>query len=75
MVHLPSHYTSQYTCVCIVHLALTPSNSGLPIHVFSLIKPLIPTTTFKDMMWTQAPMSDIQVVKAYTTVRSLGMAF
>ena len=75
MLHLASRYTSQHTRVCTVHLALSLSNSGLSIRVFSSIKPLIPTITFKDTMWTQAPMSDKQVVKACRTVSSLGMAF
>ena len=70
MLHLPSCYTSQHTCVCAVHLALTLSNSGLPIRVFSSIKPVIPTITFKDMMWTQAPMSDKQVVKVCESVQN-----
>ena len=75
MLHLPSRYTCQHTHVCAVHLTLTLSNSGLPIRVFSSIKPLIPTITFKDTMWTQAPMSDKQVVKACRSVSSLGMEF
>ena len=67
MLQLLSHYTSQHSCVCnvyIVHLALTLSNPGLPIRVFSSIKPLIPTITFKDTTWTQTLMPDKQVVTA-----------
>ena len=75
MLHLPSRYTCQHTRVCAVYLTLTLSNSGLPIRIFSSIKPLIPTIAFKDMMWTQALMSDKQVVKACRSVSSLGMAF
>ena len=55
---LSSHYTTQYTHVSTVHLALTLSSTGSPLHLFSSFKPLIPTITFKDMMWTQAVMSD-----------------
>ena len=47
MLQLLSRYTSQHSRVCIVHLALTLSNPGLPIRVFFSIKPLIPTITFK----------------------------
>ena len=75
MLHLASPYTSQLTHVCTVHLALILSNPGLFIRVFSSIKPLIPTIAFKDTMWTQALMSDKQVVKVYITVSSLGKAF
>ena len=75
MLHLPSRYTSQHSRVCTVHLALTLFNFGLSIRVFSSIKPLIPTITFKDTMWTQSLMSDKQVVKMCRTVSSLGKAF
>ena len=75
MLYLPSRYTSQHSRVCTVRIALTSSNSGLSIRVFSSIKPLIPTITFKDTMWTQALLSDKQVVKACRTVSSLGKAF
>ena len=75
MLHLPSRYTSQHSRVCTVHLALTISNSGVSIHIFSLIKPLIPTITFKDTMWTQALLSDKQVVKVCRSVSSLGKEF
>ena len=75
LLHLPSCYTSQHSRVCIVHIALTLSNSGLSIRVFSSIKPLIPIITFKDTMWTQALLSDKQAVKACRTVSSLGKAF
>ena len=64
MLQLLSRYTSQHSRVCIVHLALTLSNPGLPIHVFSSIKPLIPTITFTDTTWTQTLMPDKQVVTA-----------
>ena len=64
MLQLLSRYTSQHSRVCIVHLALTLSNPGLPIRVFSSIKPLFPTITFKDMTWTQTLMPDKQVVTA-----------
>ena len=37
MLQLLSRYTSQHSRVCIVHLALTLSNPGLPIRVFSSI--------------------------------------
>ena len=60
MLQLLSRYTSQHSRVCIVHLALTLSNPGLPIRVFSSIKPLIPT----DTTWTQTLMPDKQVVTA-----------
>ena len=63
MLHLTSCYTSQHSRVCAVYLVLTLSNSGLPIRIFSLIKPLIRTITFEDTMWTQTLMSDKQVVK------------
>ena len=43
--------------------------------MFSPFKPVIPTITFKDTMWTQALMSDKQVVKACRPVSSLGKAF
>ena len=36
-------------------------NSDLPIHVFSLIKPLIHIITFKDTMLSQILMSDKQL--------------
>ena len=75
MLHLPSHYTSQHSRVCTVRIALTSSNSVLSICMFSSIKPLLPTITFKDTMWTQALMSDKQVVKACRTVSSLGKEF
>ena len=52
MLQLLSRYTSQHSRVCIVHLALTLYNPSLPIRVFSSIKPLIPTITFKDTTWT-----------------------
>ena len=55
---LSSHYTIQYTRVSTVHLTLTLSSTGSPLRVFSPFKPLIPTITFKDTMWTQALMSD-----------------
>ena len=64
MLQLLSRYTSQHSRVCIVHLALTLSNPGLPIRVFSSIKLLIPTITFKDTTWTQTLMPDKQVVTA-----------
>ena len=63
MLHLPSCYTSQHSRICIVHIALALSNSGLPICTFSLIKPLIHTKTFKDAMWTQTLVPYEQVVK------------
>ena len=75
MLHPPSRYTSQRNRVCAVYLALTLSNSGLPICVFSLIKLLIHTITFKDKMWTQTLMSHKQVVKACRTASSLRMVF
>ena len=62
MLQLLSRYTSQHSRVCIVHLALTLS---LPICVFSSIKPLIPTITFKGTTWTQTLMPDKQVVTTY----------
>ena len=64
MLQLLSRYTSQHSCVCIVHLALTLSNSDLPIRIFYSVKPLIPTITFKDTTWTQTLMPDKQVVTA-----------
>ena len=64
MLQLLSRYTSQHSCVCTVDLALTLSNSGLPIRIFSSIKPLIPTITFNDTTWTQTLMPDKQVVTA-----------
>ena len=64
MLQLLSRYTSQHSRVCIVHLALTLSNPGLPICVFPSIKPLILTITFKGMTWTQTLMSDKQVMTA-----------
>ena len=64
MLQLLSRYTSQHNHVCTVHLALALSNSGLPICIFSSIKPLIPTITFKDTTWTQTLMPDKQVVTA-----------
>ena len=75
MIHLLSRYTSQHSRVCAVHLTLTLSNSGSPIRIFSLIKPLIRIITFKDMTWTQTLMSGKQVMKACRTLSSLGMAF
>ena len=54
VLHLASPYTSQLTHVCTFHLALTLSSPCLFIGVFSSIKPLIPTITIKDTMWTQA---------------------
>ena len=64
MLQLLSRYTSQHSRVCTVHLALTLSNSGLLIRVFSSIKPLISTITFKDTTWTQTLMPDKQDVTA-----------
>ena len=64
MLQLLSRYTSQHGRVYIIHLALTLSNPGLPIRVFSSIKPLFPTITFKDTTWTQTLMPDKQVVIA-----------
>ena len=75
MLHLLSRYTSQHSRVCTVHLGLTLSNYGVYLCVFSSIKPLIHTITFKDTTWTQTLMSDRQVMKVCRTVSSLGMAF
>ena len=63
MLHLLSRYTSKHSRVCTVCIALALSNSDLSMREFSLIKPLIPTITFKDTMWTQTFLSYKQVVK------------
>ena len=69
MLQLPSHYTSQHSRVCTVHLALTLSNHEfVHTHVFF-------DQTSKDTMWTQALLSDKQVVKMCRTVSSLGRHF